>query len=168
MIIATTLPTTGFAFTPGADRALSEEARVLRGLIGAASEFSRSLTVGEPQRAAQEALDAAYAPAQVEDWDGEGSASVEPSTYVYASQFLQLLPSTIPIPEIAADRDGEILFEWDFGRRRVFSVSVGRDGTLTYAALIGHTKTQGTEHFSEVLPSAISNCFARLFASSGT
>src|SRR2546425_873618 len=167
MIIAATLPTTGFAFTPGADRALSEEARVLRGLIGAASEFSGSLTVGEPQRTAQEALDAAYAAAQVEDWDGEGSASVELSTYVYASQFLRLLPSTIPIPEIAADRDGEILFEWDFGRRQILSVSVGRDGTLTYAALIGYTKTHGTEHLREALPVVISDCLGRLLASSG-
>src|SRR5437867_2975885 len=117
MTIATALPTTGFAFTSEADRALSEEAVVLRGLIDEASEFSGSITIGEPKRTAQEALDAAYEPAQVEDWDGEGSASVEPSTYVYASQFLRLLPSTIPIPEIAADRDGEILFEWDLGRR---------------------------------------------------
>ena len=104
--------------------------------------------------------------AQVEDWDGEESARVEPSTYVYACQFLRLLPSTIPVPEIAADTDGEILFEWDLGRRRVFSVSIGRDGTLTYAALFGHTKTHGTEHFREALPPVISNCFERLVASS--
>ncbi len=168
MTIATALATTGFAFTPWPDQALSEEAQVLRRLTDEASEFPESITVGEPRRTAQEALDAAYATAQVDDWDGEGSARVEPSTYVYANQFLRLLPITIPVPEIAADTDGEILFEWDFGRRRVFSVSVGRDGTLTFAALIGYTKTHGTEHFHEALPSAISDCFARLIASSGS
>lgn len=168
MTIAAALPTTGFASTLWTDRALSEEARALRGLIDEASEFLGSITVGEPKRTAQEALDAAYARAQVDDWDSERSARVEPSTYAYASQFLRHLPSTIPVPEISADRDGEILFEWDFGRRRVFSVSVGRDGTLTYAALIGYTKSHGTEHFSEALPLAISNCFARLIASSGS
>jgi hypothetical protein len=167
MTIAAALPTTGFSFTPWADRALSEEAEVLRRLTDEASKFVGSITVGEPKRTAQEALDAAYATAQVEDWDGEGSARVEPSTYVYASQFLRLLPSTIPVPEIAADTDGEILFEWDLGRRRVFSVSVGRDGTLTYTALFGYTKTHGTEHFREALPAVISNCFGRLVASSG-
>jgi len=167
MTIAAALPTTGFAFNPWADRALSEDARALRGLIDEASEFSESITIGEPKRATQEALDAAYATAQVEDWDGEGSATVEPSTYIYASQFLRLLPGTIPVPKIAVDTDGEILFEWDCGRRRVFSVSVGRDGTLTFAALIGHTKTHGTEHLREALPLVISDCFERLVASSG-
>ena len=166
--IAAILPTAGFAFTPGGDRALSEEAQVLRQLIDEASEFPESLTVGEPKRTAQETLDAVYAAAQVEDWDGEGSARVEPSTYVYAKQFLNLLPCGIPIPDIAADTDGEILLEWNFGRRWIFSVSIGRDGTLTYAGLFGHNKTHGTEHFSEALPVVISDCFARLSAPSGS
>ncbi|MGH7961141.1 MAG: hypothetical protein ACRERD_04850 [Candidatus Binatia bacterium] len=160
------LSTTGFAFTPWADHALSGEAQVLRGLIGEAAQFSESIAVGEPKRTAQEALYAAYAAAQAEDWNDEGSVRVEPSAYIYASQFLRLLPSTIPIPEISADRDGEILCEWDFGRRRVFSVSVGKDGTLTYAALIGYTKTHGTEHLREALPVVIADCLARLGASS--
>jgi len=168
MTIAAALPTTGFAFTPRADRALSEEAGILRRLIDAAAEFSGSITVGEPKRAAQEALDAAYVTAQVENWDGEGSARVEPGTYVYASQFLRLLPSTIPVPDIAADTDGEILFEWDLGCRRVFTVSVGRDGTLTFAALFGYTKTHGTAHLHEALPLVISACLERLSAPPGS
>lgn len=167
MTIAATVPTTGFSFTHWADRGLSEEARRLGELIDEASEFSGSITVGEPKRTAQEALDTACKTAQVDDWDGEGSAKVEPSTYVYANQFLRLLPSTIPVPEIVADTDGEILFEWDLGRRRVFSVSVGRDGTLTYAGLFGYRKIHGTEHFREALPPLISDCLERLVASYG-
>ena len=166
-IAAATLSTTGFAFPLWTDHALSEEARALGKLTGDASEFAGSITIGEPKRTAQEALDAAYMTAQVEDWDGEGSTAVEPNTYAYASQFLRLLPGTIPIPEIVADRDGEILFEWDLGRRQIFSVSVGRDGTLTFAALIGYTKTHGTDHLREALPLVISDCFSRLLASSG-
>ncbi len=34
------------------------------------------------------------------------------------------------------------MFEWDFGSRLVFSISIGRDGTLTYAGLFGHTKVR--------------------------
>ncbi len=166
--IVATLPTTGFAITPEVDRALSEEGQVLRKLIDEAAEFSESMTVGEPKRTAQEALDVAYEAAQVKGWDGGGSAKVEPSTYGYAKQFLRLLPSTIPVPDITVDTDGEILFEWDLGRRRIFSVSIGRDGTLTYAALFGYTKTYGTEHPREALPSVISDCLARLIASSGS
>ena len=166
MTVAATLPITTFAVTLWGDRALSEEAQIIRKLISDASEFSGSMAVGEPKRSVQEALDAAYVAAQVENWDGEGSARVEPSTYVYASQFIRLLPSTAPPPDIAADTDGEILFEWDQGRRRIFSVSVGRDGTLTFAGLFGHTKIHGTEHFREALPVVISDYLARLSSSS--
>jgi len=162
MTVAATLPITTFAVTLWGDRALSEEAQIIRKLITDASEFSGSMAVGEPKRTVQEALDTAYAAAQAENWDGEGSARVEPSTYVYASQFIRLLPSTAPLPDITADTDGEILFEWDQGRRRIFSVSVGRDGTLTFAGLFGHTKIHGTEHLREALPVVISDYLARL------
>lgn len=168
MTVAATLPITAFALAPWGDRALSDEAQVLRRLISAACEFSGSVAVGEAKRVAQERLAAAYTAAQVEDWDGAGSTRVEPSTYVYADQFLRLLPSSACLPYITVDSDGEILFEWDQGRRQVFSVSVGRDGTLTFAGLFGHSKIHGTEHLREALPSAILDCLERLSASPGS
>ena len=168
MTIAAATQTTGFAFIPWVDdRAFSEEARTLDRLIDAASKFSESITVGEPKRTAQEALDVAYKTALVEDWDGEGSARVEPSTYSYAKQFLNLLLGTVPVPEIVPETDGDIMFEWDFGRRLVFSISIGRDGTLTYAGLFGYRKIHGTEHLREALPLVISESFERLGAWSG-
>jgi hypothetical protein len=168
MTFAATFPITAFAVTPWGDRALSDEAQVLLRLIRDASDFSGSVAVGEPKRAGQEALAEAYTAAQAEDWDGAGSKRVEPNTYVYADMFLRLLPSSASLPEITADRDGEILFEWDGGRRQVFSVSVGRDGTLTFAGLFGHTKIHGTEYLRENLPSVISDCLERLVAPPGS
>lgn len=165
MSVAATLPITASTATRWSDRAVSDEARILHDLISAASEFDHSIAVGEPKRAAQEALAAAYVGAQVEDWDGAGSARVEPSTYAHADQFLRLLPSSTSVPDITVDSDGEIVFEWDLGRRRVFSVSVGRDGTLTFAGLFGHTKVHGAEHLREALPAVISDCLQRLSAS---
>jgi len=168
MTVAAALPITGFSVTLWGDRALSDEARVLRRLISAASEFSGSVAVGEPKRAAQEALAAAYRAAQIDGWDGADARGVEPSTYVYADQFLRLLPSSASLPDITVDNDGQILFEWDQGRRQVFSVSVGRDGTLTFAGLFGHTKIYGTEHLREALPLVVSACLERLSASPGS
>ncbi len=168
MSVAATLPITAFAVTPWDDRAFSDEARILRWLNAAAWEFSGSVAVGERQLAAQTTLAAAYAAAQIDNWDGAGSKRVEPSTYMYSDQFLRLLPRGACIPEITVDSDGEILFEWDQGRRRVFSVSVGRDGTLTFAGLFGYTKIHGTEHLREALPSAISDCLGRLSAPHGS
>jgi hypothetical protein len=86
-----------------------------------------------------------------------GSAPVEPSTYAYASQFLQILPANALPPDISVDTDGELLFEWDRGPRQTFSVSVGRDGTLTFAGLLGYRKVHGTEHFREALPLVIAD-----------
>ena len=73
----------------------------------------------------------------------ENGVIVEASTYRHASQFLALLPASTPKPEIIVEEDGEIAFDWDFGPRRVFSVSVGRDGTLSYAGLSGIRKAHG-------------------------
>ena len=162
-----TLSIQRFALSPF-DRAVSDEAGVLRQLIREASEFSNSIAVGEPKRAAQEVLAAVFSAAQVDDWDLAGSRRVEPSTYEYAAQFLRLLPISISSPDVAVDNDGEILFEWDQGPRQVFSVSVGMDGTLTYAGLFGHTKSHGTEHAREALPMDISRCLERLSAPPGS
>ncbi len=151
------IPTTGFGYTPWLG--LSPEAEYLCDEIGGPTEFSHSITIGEPKRKAEQALADVYF-ASLE----EGTVAVEPTTYLYAKQFLQLLPTEVPVPDIDVDTDGEILFEWDLGPRRVLTVTVGRDGTPTYAALIGYTKVHGTEHLCETLPLVLSDSFERLFA----
>lgn len=165
MNVVASPPIKPFLGTPWADRGLSDDAKVFRRLNNDAAESASSMAFGEPKRAAQEALYEAYLSAYIDNWDGEGAAKVELSTYAYASQFLQLLPSSVPLPEITADIDGELLFEWDQGRRQIFTVSIGRDGTLTYAGLFGHTKTHGTEHFRETLPAIIAKNLGRLSSS---
>lgn len=108
------------------------------------------------------ALEAAYQGARDDNWDGAGSKRVEYSTYNYAQQFLQFLPNYMALPDIVADTDGEILFEWDYGPRQVFAISIGRDGTLSYAGLFDRNKVHGSEPFSGALPSAILNGFELL------
>ncbi len=157
MSIAATAPVAAFGTVPWVDRGLSEEARTLRDWTITLVEFPRSVALGEPKRVGQEALNAAYTAAQEDNWDRIGSARVEPSTYSYASQFLQILPAEIAVPDIAVDTDGEILFEWDHGPRQTFSVSVGRDGTLTFAGLHGYRKIHGTDHLREALPLVIAH-----------
>jgi|SRR5919109_854526 hypothetical protein len=94
MTIAAVSPITAFGTVLWIDRALSEEARVIREMTIAAAEFGESMSVGEPKRSAQETLDVAYAAAQEDDWDEIGSTRVEPSTYAYAAQFLSMLPTS--------------------------------------------------------------------------
>ena len=138
------------------DRALSKEGQEVRDWLAAVLDFPNSLAVGEPKRLARESLDAA--------WFAAETVEVEPSTYAYADQVLSLIPPGIVPPEIVVDNDGEILLEWDKGPQHVFSISVGRDGTLSYAGLFGMNKPHGTEILRDGLPLAISNCL-KLFSS---
>ncbi len=146
----------GYASALWVDRGVSEDALTVSKSISTASDFSGSVAVGEPKHIAQEQIDLAFEEARVDDWDGMGSAAVEPSTDMYAGYFLSLLPITTPMPEITVDRDGDMCFEWDNGPRQVLSVCVGRDGTITYAGLFGHSRSYGTEHLAEAVPDTVS------------
>ena len=167
MTIATLALGTGYKTSPSMDRGLSDDARRLRDLVETFFEdLENSISLGERRRSAQLALAQAFAEARDQDWDGVGSAAAEPSTYAYASQFLDLLPSTVPMPDVFADRDGEICFEWDRDARWVFTVCVGRDGTLTYSGLYGYNKSHGVEHLGETLPQIISTNVERVTSNS--
>ena len=136
-------------------RAISDEADKLRGLIFHAIEFQNSVTIGEPWRESLMALEEAFEQAREDGWDGYGASRAEYPSYEYAYTFLCMLPAGHHPPDISVDPDGEISFEWDFGPRQIFSVSVGRDGSLTYAGLYGWSKAHGVEHLGETIPESI-------------
>lgn len=137
------------------DRGVSEDARRLRLLVTRALEYSPSIAIGEPKRKLLEALERAYQGARVGNWDGMGSAAVEASTMDYAREFIRLLPTSTANPDVYVDQDGEITLEWDSGPRCVFTVSIGRDGTLTFAGLFGRNRYHGTEQMVGDIPSSV-------------
>ena len=72
-----------------------------------------------------------------------------------ALKFAFLLPRSLPIPEVAADPDGEISFDW-IKSQKLFSVSIGADGKISYAGRFSaKSKVHGTEQFSEAIPSEV-------------
>lgn len=164
MKAAALLITMPFAINPWTDRAFSDEGIKVAALLREAVDFSISITEGEPKRAIDHALNRAYDQARVDNWDGEGSARVQPGTYAYATQFSALLPRDATVPEVYVDSDGEIRFEWNLGPRRVFAVSVANDGTLSYARLIGHETLHGSEALRDDLPLAIADSLSRIAA----
>src|SRR6266566_2805256 len=87
-------------------------------------QFAQALSHQESQSAA--ALEAAYAEAAADNWDGSGAQPVTYGVKLRAQEFLDALPAGVPLPTIAADPDGEIEFEWYVGPRQVFSVSIGK------------------------------------------
>jgi hypothetical protein len=66
-----------------------------------------------------------------------------------------VLPFGIPEPEVSAEPDGEITFEWFAGPAQVFSVSVGPGNELNYAGLFGAGRTYGTEVFHDEVPEVV-------------
>lgn len=144
----TSLPS---AFAPGSDAGLSDDARLLyeqriRGLIESPSVSALS------RKAVLKEIEELTELANVEDWDGEGAAPVEQSTLRYATRFLLMMPQGRQAPSVVVDRNGEITFDWGSSPSHTFSVSVGRDGTLTYAGLFGGAQSWGYEKLEEQFP----------------
>lgn len=88
-----------------------------------------------------------------------GNRDQEPvshNTAIQASKFVELLPKSLPIPEVAADPDGEISFDWSSQIGSMFSVSIDATGRLAYAGRFGErSKIHGIEQLSESLPREI-------------
>jgi hypothetical protein len=98
------------------------------------------------------AIGAAAREASLENWDGEGGSVVDAETIDRAIEFARLLPPWCPEPEISADRDGDISFDWDYEANMVLAVSVRRTGEIHYAALFGENRIRGREHLRSALP----------------
>lgn len=85
-----------------------------------------------------------------------GVVPVDEDTKRMATKFAAMLPLSIQLPEVAADPDGEISFDWLGPSGKMFSVSVDRNGRLAYAGRFGNkTKKNGVEQLSETCPPEI-------------
>jgi hypothetical protein len=90
-----------------------------------------------------------------DDADKE-SVAVTLATAQQAMTFAMLLPRSLPIPAVAADPDGEISFDWIGQAGKMFSVSIGADGRISYAGRFSDkSKTHGIEQLSETCPQQI-------------
>lgn len=140
------------------DSAVSDEALALRE-ARAPSQTSLGATLDSRLDELREAAREAAA----EGWDGYGARPVSLETFASAAQLLEMIPTTWPSPEISADADGEIWFQWDRGARRVFSVSVGDAGVAHYAGLFGASRVHGREPLGDRLQEIVSANLARIY-----
>lgn len=153
-----------YAF-PLLDTGVSLDAKRLGQLFEAGREEAASRSILGRHEAIR-ALDEAFIQAGVANWDGEGSEPADALSYEYAKLFLQTLPNWVPNPEASVDPDGELCFEWDYGRRAVFSLSLARDGTLSFAGLFGVAKQHGVESFTGDVPATILENIQRAISNS--
>lgn len=151
----------GLSFFFAPDRGLSQDARDVRRIQSVNNNSSNSLFELLKTQAVHQ-ISNALALASYDDWDGYQALAGDFSTFSYALSFIDQLPLTYPLPEIAIDSDGEIAFEWDYEPRRIFSVRIGRDGWLSYAGLLGHASFHGAENMRNSIPSEILNGIERV------
>jgi hypothetical protein len=144
----------GFSFFFPLDRGLSQDAHDVR-LFQSTSDYSSNSLFESLKLQAVQQLSNALALASEDDWDGYQAVSADPSSLSYALSFISQLPSVFPPSEIAIDNDGEVAFDWDYEPRRIFSVRIGRDGSLNYAGLLGHTSFHGVEIMRDNIPATI-------------
>ncbi|MGH8604027.1 MAG: hypothetical protein ACREXR_15025 [Gammaproteobacteria bacterium] len=98
------------------------------------------------------------------DWDGYGARPISRAVQARARAFLDALPMWLPAPDIVPESDGEIAIEWDVEPNRIFSVSIGADGTLHYAGLLGDgVERLGVEKFDELVPAIIIQAIEELY-----
>jgi hypothetical protein len=146
----------------GRNRGVSVDALELEATIKELSSDEPQSTFLDKQGLFQELFEV-YRECSVKNWDGYGAKAVDSILFGEAFRFLEILPSTISKPEISTDPDGEIAFEWYGKNKRVFSVSVGQNGELTYAGIFGSGKTKGTELLRDEIPEIILENINRVF-----
>jgi hypothetical protein len=139
-----------------ADTGVSDDAASLQSrLANVVSYLFQNATFGEPLRKCLEVLSETVKEASTLNWDGYDARPVSELGYYKARQFLESLPTSVPIPEIGVDPDGDISFDWYSGANNVFSVSVSDMGRLTYAGIFGLSKVHGVEYYGDEIPRII-------------
>jgi len=124
---------------------------------------SESITFGHSLDDALVSLFEVYKECSEVDWDGYGASAITKDAYEEARKIINLLPSSIIMPDIVAEPTGEIGLEWRKGRKQVFVISVSGKHRINYAGIFGGNKTHGTEYFEETLPAIIIEHLRRLY-----
>ncbi len=97
-------------------------------------------------------------------WDGYNAVKIPDIAFIEAIEFIELLPKSLPKPELVPDPQGEIGFEWHFGENRVFVVSIKGNRIISFAGLLGSKilRIRGTEIFNDAIPNIIFNSLKRI------
>lgn len=143
---------------------VSEEAReTQRRIANLLGGLYNTESLGKPITSALNALEEVLEECSEDNWDGYEASSVTIDSYLEAKRFLRALPAGVPTPEVTVEPDGELAFEWYSGRNRVFTVSIGTDGTLTYAGKFGSSKAHGKDFFADEVPGLVMAGLKKLF-----
>lgn len=88
----------------------------------------------------------------IENWDGEKALPISFETYQEARKLIISLPSRVPIPDIFAEPNGDIAFEWYREIKHIFVISVEGQNKIAYSGIFGENVIHGTIDFDQSLP----------------
>jgi hypothetical protein len=155
-------PTAVYGFT--SSRSVSDQGNWLLEILSSIRrKLTESLVLGGPLRDTIDELGEVYLEALEPGWDGYCAQPVSEEVLENAVAFLCRLPHDLPMPEVSADAQGEIHFEWFSNPYRTFSVSVGSAGILSYAGLYGPSRARGLELLAGGIPETIVSNIRRVF-----
>jgi len=117
--------------------------------------LQNSYTLGQRAKGSLNELYSVFETCRNRNWDGYGADAVSPDAFKAAYELLEALPLGTAAPSIGAEPDGYVTLEWHRSAHRTLSVSVGAEGAVHYAALVGGSKHYGTESFYGEAPKAI-------------
>lgn len=128
--------------------AVSSEARAVRDAVCAVVEQAeRSQALFGDKAAAISQLRTLANECGEPSWDGDDACPLNPMAVFLAETFVRALPTSIPLPEFAAEPDGAISLDWIQSRNCLFSISVGSNHRLAYAWLDGADKGYAVARF---------------------
>ena len=81
-----------------------------------------------------------------------------------ALDLLNLLPPTIPLPDVVVESDTEIGLDWDEGSRRVVSLTVRDNPMVGFSAFFGAEPLYGRTPFAGEVPETIWFLLRRLYS----
>lgn len=84
------------------------------------------------------------------NWDGAGACPLSARAVERVEAFIRALPEDLPLPDFAADPDGEVSLDWMASRDRMLSLSIGPGDRVAFAWLDGSSTGHGVERFDGV------------------
>lgn len=105
--------------------------------------------------------------ARVANWDGHGALPLDQQALAYATRIANMLPVTEPAPEVSVDPDGEVSFDWHRNSKRTLSMSIGREGKMRYASIMGESESFGVEPWRDEIPESIRRVLEEVVRSDG-
>lgn len=125
---------------------------------------TRETSLGQEATKLLESLYDVYRDRREPNWDGYDAEPIREGVYFEAMKLVERFPVGIPLPEIIAEPNGNIGFEWYKDPHHLFVASVGGNNTIRYAGIFGKgSESFGSENFGETIPHTIMRNINRVY-----